>query len=149
MKFDNLYKFIVNEALDTKDLEDNDELSQDNNMGSEDSQIEDVIEELELHTNADLTEEQKQALAQKAIQIGLYDKFKQGKITKEDAVDLLINLNDEEGDDIDLELDTAEDVRDVKNTAKRSSGWEDEAKSFGRDLDSHRQEREFASGVDY
>lgn len=146
MKFDNLYKFLVNEEfVEDKTVEDTQELEGDEARMPDEGTVETALEELGLSTVADLSETQKRELAQKAIDTKIYEKVKQGKLSPEDAIDILMNMSDDEDplDDVDLPDDDAPPSRE--DAMKKRNDYED----FGfvkRGLEGLRDEQDFQSG---
>lgn len=109
MKFDKMYKLLIvegDEITDKEELEDvapsiEDETNESETdiEPSDDGEVEDALEMLGLNDNTDIQEVQKREFATEAIRTKIYDKVKRGKLSKEDAVDILMNIHDEDASD--------------------------------------------------
>lgn len=156
MKFDKMYKLLINEGdemEDTKELQSDEIVTSDTDEDTagyqdvvDEGEVEDALEIIGLN-EADLTEVQKRQLAEEAVNSKIYDKVKAGRLQPEDALDILLNM---------VEEDEAVEEKPIKSGSqydrdpyqKRTTIDPNEFPDISRGFKQYQGEKSFMSGSD-
>ena len=113
----------------------------------DEGEIEDALEILGLN-EADLTEVQKRQLAEEAVSSKIYDKVKAGRLQPEDAMDILMNMVDEETEPLEDKPKGRGGMSDRDPYQKRSVIDPNEHPEISRGYKQFQGEKSFMSGSD-